>query len=330
MRHIATRSVILGAAFCVALFCPGRARAQSDSPVQAERPLIEDVIFDGVQGIPRAALRDSIETQATHCRGLLLRPLCLISSSPYFVEKHHLDRDELPADELRIRVIYFRAGFREAQVSSAVTPHGDGVNVTFNITEGPATRVSELTYVQTDTVLPERLLSRALAPRAGELLDLNKIDSTQIRLRGMLWDRGYGDAVVEDSMRIDAVTHTAALRFHIDPVHLTTIDSLRIDGNEGVSDTTIVRLLGLRRGQLYKRTDMTAAQRRVYESEIFRQTLVQVEETPDSAKTVVVTVREAPFRAVHLGVGFNTTQYGQLEARLRAVREAGRVDAADR
>jgi outer membrane protein insertion porin family/translocation and assembly module TamA len=281
-----------------------------------ERPLIEDVIFNGVEGIPKAALRDSIETQATHCRGLLLQPLCLISSSPYFVEKHHLDRDELTADELRIRVIYFRAGFREAQVSSVVTPHGDGVNVTFNITEGPATRVGDLSFVQTDSVLPQRMLRRALAPRAGDLLDLNRIDSAQIRLRGMLWDRGYGDAIVDDSMRIDAAAHTAALRFHIDPVHLTTIDSLRIEGNEGVSDTTIVRLLGLRRGQLYKRTDMTAAQRRVYESEIFRQTLVQVEETSDSAKTVVVTVREAGFTAVRFGLGFNTTQYGQGEARL--------------
>ena len=81
---------------------------------------------------------------------------------------------------------------------------------------------------------------------------------------------------------------TAHLQGRSEAARRYLIDALRIEGNEGVSDTTIVRLLGLRRGQLYKRTDMTAAQRRVYESEIFRQTLVQVDETTDSAKTVVL------------------------------------------
>jgi len=115
--------------------------AQTKSPVFDATPRIAKVTFVGTKGLKRKVLRDSIVTQATRCRALLLKPLCAISQSPYFVEKHYLDRAEIPRDELRIRVIYFRAGYREARVSSVVTPAKDQVDVTFSIDEGPATKI---------------------------------------------------------------------------------------------------------------------------------------------------------------------------------------------
>jgi outer membrane protein assembly factor BamA len=42
---------------------------------------------------------------------------------------------------------------------------------------------------------------------------------------------------------------------------------------------------------------------------------VTVPDTPDSAKVVSVTLREAPFQAMRVGFGFNTTEFGQTELR---------------
>lgn len=300
-----------------ALLClvagPGELHAQS--PLEAESPRVEALTINGAEAISASVLRDSLATQETRCRGLLLRPLCWISGSPYWTEYHRLDRAELARDELRIRVIYFRAGYREAQVSTALTPEGDGVEVTFTITEGPPTRVAELAVRQADSVLSRRQVRRARLPNAGDLLDLNRLDSAQIRLRGQLWDAGYGDAVVEDSIVVDRSAGSAAVSVLIAPGRRTTIDTVLIDGNERVSDNTTGRIMGLRPGQLYRRADMLAAQRRLYESELFRQSLVNVPEQPDTAKTVEVTVREAGLHAVGLAVGFNTTDFVQGEAR---------------
>ena len=289
--------------------------AQTKSPVFDATPRIAKVTFVGTKGVKRKVLSDSIVTQATRCRGLLLTPLCAISQSPYFVEKHYLDRAEIPRDELRIRVIYFRAGYREARVSSVVTPAKDQVDVTFSIDEGPATKISAVNIRQVVKVLTSRQIRQALLPRKGELLDLAHIDSAKIRLRGTLWDYGYGDAVILDSSEINTTAHTAVLNVTIDPAHRTTIDSVVIEGNKGVSANTIRRLLDLHEGDLYRRSEMTAAQRRLYETEIFRQTLVLVPEVQDSAKTVTVSVREAPFRSTRVGLGFNTTEFGQAELR---------------
>ena len=291
--------------------------ARGQSVLDEESPRVERLTFRGVRGVPLDVLQDSIVTQATRCRGILLRPLCWLSGSPYFVEYHKLDRAELARDELRIRVVYFRAGYREAQATSSLTPRGDGVEVTFTVTEGPATRISQLTVTQADSVLTSRQLRQAKLPGEGQLLDLNRLDSARIRLRGRLWDVGYGDAQVLDSTSVDRALHTASLRVTIAPGRRTTIDTVLITGNEAVSDRTVRRILGLRGGQLYRRSNMTAAQRRLYETELFRQTLVRVpDEETDSAKTVQVTLGEAPRRAVEVAAGFNTTDFVQGEIRL--------------
>jgi outer membrane protein assembly complex protein YaeT len=319
MRRVLYSTAALVSLACVSAAMPLQAHAQTQVQATAsdDTPRIDEVIFKGADHISASVLGDSIVTQPTKCRGLLLKPLCAISKSSYFVDKHNLDPAEIPRDELRIRVIYFRAGYRHATVSTEITPVEEGkVNVTFNIVEGPPTTIVQRTMSQADTVLTSRQLRQALMPDSGDLLNLAKIDSAKIRLRGKLWDLGYADATVEDSVHIDASQHTAVLDVFIDPVHHTTIDTILIHGNEQVSNNTIRRLLGLHEGDLYRRSDMTAAQRRVYETEIFRQTLVQVPVVPDSAKTIEITVREAPFTALRAGVGFNTTEFGQTELRL--------------
>ena len=100
-----------------------------------DTPRVESVVFEGVSGLDENVLADSLATQETRCRNFLLRPFCAIGDGSVFVEKHDLDPVELPRDELLIRVIYFRQGWRATQVSSAVTPEGDGVRVTFKVEE---------------------------------------------------------------------------------------------------------------------------------------------------------------------------------------------------
>ena len=172
MERAPVASVVFAVLVCLVA---GQGDVRAQSPVEAESPRVEALTIRGARAIGADVLRDSLATQETRCRGLLLRPLCWISGSPYWTEYHRLDRAELARDELRIRVIYFRAGYREAQVSTALTPEGDGVEVTFTITEGPPTRVAQLSVRQADSVLSARQVRGARLPAAGDLLDLNRL-----------------------------------------------------------------------------------------------------------------------------------------------------------
>lgn len=274
---------------------------------------VNALVFHGVSSIRTSELRDAIITEARRCKSILFQPFCWISNSGTFEDKPSLNVLELKRDELRIRVAYFRAGFRSAQATSRVEPDGDGVRVTFDIVEGPPTVLAAVGVEQTDSVLSATEVRRAQIPQLGSPLDLDAVDSTRIRLQSLLWDLGYADGTVRDSV---IVTDTIArLLLEIEPNARATVGELEIEGNDDVSARTIRRLVDLSPGQLFRRRDLIEAQRRLYRSELFRQTLLEVEPTPDSVKPLELTVREAPFRAVRLSAGFNTVDFVQTEAR---------------
>src|SRR5256885_8742334 len=87
-------------------------------------------------------------------------------------QKQYLDRDQLRLDVLRIRVYYWRSGFREATVDTSVTPHGKGVNVTFDVHEGLPTIVSAIRIDYDSTLLTPKVRDRLTLLRVGRPLNL--------------------------------------------------------------------------------------------------------------------------------------------------------------
>jgi outer membrane protein assembly factor BamA len=140
---------------------------------------VNAIAFNGVSKISQSELRDAIATEARRCKSILFQPFCLISNSGTFEAKPRLDVLELERDELRLRVHYWRAGYRAAQASARVQPDGDGVRVTFDIEEGPPTVLASVDVAQTDSVLSSTEIGRARPPQAGMPLDLSQVDSTR-------------------------------------------------------------------------------------------------------------------------------------------------------
>lgn len=280
-----------------------------------ENPRVERLSFRGVQNISQSDLRASIVTEERRCKSALLAPICLVLSSATFQHRPRLDRQELARDELRVRVLYFKRGYREAQVTTRIEDEGEGVAVTFDVVEGEATIMQTLEVRQTRELLRPSEMRRAGLPQPPGPLNLELLDSAAVRLRGMLWDRGYADAEVRDTAFVDDAANTARVEVLIEPRALAIVDTVHIIGNEEVSTHTIVRMLDLRSGQPFRRSDVHSAQRRLYRSELFRQALMDVPQTEDSLKTVLITVREAPMRGMRVGGGFSTVDFVQTEAR---------------
>jgi outer membrane protein insertion porin family/translocation and assembly module TamA len=291
---------------------PVPAHAQ-DAPDDHENDVIRKLELKGVQHVDESELRFALHTEATRCKGLLLKPFCWITGSPYFTEYHRLDNAERLRDELRIKVIYWRRGYRDAQVRSEVAPGDDGVNVAFHIEEGPATIAERVEVQQMRPVLDSVRIRRAGMLQGGDVLDLIVLDTARLRLQRTLWDRGHADAVFRDTTLFSDSLH-ATLVFTIDPRPRTTIDTVMVRGNEDVTTRTVRRLVDLREDGVYRRSEVLAAQRRLYRSQLFNQALIVLPEQADSAKDLVVTVSEAPPNAVRFGVGVNTTEFGQVEA----------------
>lgn len=291
---------------------PVSLRAQS-TPLDAH-PLIAKVEFRGLPEVDEEALRATLATRETSCRSLAFFPFCkLFPESGTFVEKHYLVREEVPRDELRVRVFLWRRGWRAAAVSSEVIPDGDDVKVRFTVAPGPPTLLAAVAVRQTRPVLSDEEIRDLGLPEVGEPFDLGQVDSTEIRLLDALWARGYGDASVSDTAIVSDSLHTAALELRLEPNYVTTIEAITVAGNEEVSDRTIRNSVALRPGELYRHRDVQRAQRELYRTGMFRQTSVEVPGAQDSSKVVAVTVEEAPFRVLRTGFGFNTIDFFQVE-----------------
>jgi outer membrane protein insertion porin family len=296
------------------LLVPGTAAAQEDI-LSAERPRVMRISFPGAEALDERVLRSAILTEPSSCRGFLLQPFCWLTDWHVLVRRSYLDREELERDELRLRVLYFRRGFREAEVYTELLPRGKGVEVAFHVEEGPPTVLEELRIVQTQEVLGRRAITRAGLPVEGEPLNLVALDTALANLALRLGDRGYMDGEVRDSIAISPDGRRAWGVVNIEPGRRATVSEFAIEGNEQVDDRTIRDALRLRSGRVLRNRDIVASQRSLYESNLFHEARVDLPEQPDSAKVLEITVREAPPRSIRVGGGFNTIEFLQAESR---------------
>jgi outer membrane protein assembly complex protein YaeT len=290
--------------------------AQSED--QREDPEVLDLNIRGVKAFETDEIEESIATDESKCRGLVLTPICWISKSPAVYEHNYLNRKELAQDILRIRVFYWKRGYRETTVDTVVTRRAGGVEVTFRVTEGPPTIVRKISVGPPNQVLSTRDIDRAMTVRAGRPLNLITLDSTRIRLSDKLWERGHADAIVRiDTVVVDDSARLADISIFVDPRWRATIGDIRVAGNEAVSERTIRNSLTIKEGELYRRQEIVESQRNLYESGLFRHAAIVVPPQGDSVKTIEVTVREAPLREARIGTGFNTIDFFQVEGRFR-------------
>lgn len=290
--------------------------AQSDD--DRVNPEVLGLSIRGAKAFEKDLIQESIATEASKCRGLVLTPICWISKSPAVYEHNYLDRKQLAQDILRIRVFYWKRGYRETKVDTAVTPRAGGVNVTFRIVEGPPTIVRKVTVGPPNDVLRARDIERAMTLRAGRPLNLITLDSTRVRLSDKLWERGYADAEVRvDTIVVFDSAHLAEVAISIDPKWRTRIGEIRVSGNEKIATRSIRNSLVLNVGEIYRRQDVVESQRNLYESGLFRHAAIVVPPQGDSIKTIEVTVREAPPRDARIASGFNTVDFFQVEGRFR-------------
>lgn len=294
--------------------------APQEQREEVEHPEVVELDFTGVEVLSEEELRGSISTQETRCKSPLFRIFlfCTLTTSPVFLEKHYLDRAELARDLLRLRILYWRSGFRETTVDTAITPlteSGDKVRVTLSLTEGPPTLVSSVRVIRPPDVLDDGIIERLMQVRAGQPLDLADLDTSFVGLRDALWERGYSDAVIDTSITVTNEARTAAVEITIDPRWRATVGDIVIAGNERVGARTILNSLTLSEGDIYRRSDVIRSQRNLYESGLFQHAAIVVPPRGDTTKLIEVTVREAPLQMVRVSGGFNTVAFVQFESR---------------
>jgi outer membrane protein assembly factor BamA len=297
------------------LVCPQRSLAQNTHDQQREAPEVRKLDLKGVEHVDVSDLSTSIATRPSKCRSLVLQLFCMISHSPTFEDKHYLDESELRRDVLRIRLYYWKRGYREAEVDTSVVRTGKRqVRVTFNVHENRPTLVRKIAITYDSTLINNKLRQRLTLLHANDPLDLIVLDSMRVLFQNELWDRGYGDGVVDTTVTINEPAYLADVTLTLTPNRLTTIGRITVTGNERVDVSTIRNSITFRTGDLYRQSSVLESQRNLYESNLFRLAVIDVPTQYDSVKNVNIDVTEAPLHEARMGPGMTNIDFLQFQA----------------
>ncbi len=302
-----------------ALLCARGLLAQSTPPNDRTHPVVAQVTFVGVtKAVDEADLASGLATQASGCRSLLLKPFCLITQSHLVYDTRTLDHTELARDVVRIKVYYYKRGYRETVVDTTVArarAHTNRVHVSFRVTEGKPVIVQSIVVQQPESVVKGRTFKRAVLVRAGEPLNLIDLDSTHVHLRDALWDKGYADAIIADTIQVHDSARTAAVTIKVDPRWIATVESVTVHGDSALSPEIAKKMITLRPGNIYKRENVIESQQALYGSNLYRRATIVLPPRGDSAKLVDINVNEARLHAVKLSAGFSTIDFIQTEGK---------------
>ncbi len=277
--------------------------------------LVTDVKLTGVRAVDVDQLRDGLVTRASACKSILYTPICRFSRAAAFTQREYLDPIEMQRDAIRIRLFYWRRGYRDAAVKVMSQAKRGRAVVAFDVKENEPTRIDTLIVAQSDAVLPRRVIRNALTVQSGDPLNMVALDSALVALRNALWNRGFADGKVEiDTSAVSNETNHGPVTVTVQPGRRSVVGSVRIEGNSAIESRTVRRLIHLEPGALYRREDLLASTRELYLSGLFNSVEIKAEPTTDSVKVIVAAVGEAPLRRLEVTGGVTTADFLQLDA----------------
>ncbi len=287
--------------------------ARAQGTARDTLPVVRNLEISGNEKLSDDELKRAIATRSSGCRSAFLSPFCWLGLDA-FKRKARLDLRELRTDLARLRIYYFRRGYRQVQVDTALVREGKLVDVTFVIDEGQPVLVGSLEARGLEGIAPR--LARNLPLNVGAPFSEVELGVSRDRLERGLRNLGYAEAAVLVEASIPgADTLTAHVVLEVIPGPRYNIGAIEVEGTSELDPRDVVRLLTFRSGDLYREDEIVRSQRTLYSLALFDYVDITAEPSgADSTIDVRVQVNEAEMRGVQFGVGVSTTECLQLEA----------------
>jgi outer membrane protein assembly complex protein YaeT len=263
--------------------------------------------FKGVKAVDESKLKDAL---ATHQ-----------SSKIPWGKKYFFDRSRFDADLKRVQAFYADRGYPDARVTGfdvKLNDKQDEVDLTVTIAEGEPVLVKSIDFTGFEAIPAAHLndLKSRVPLKVGKPRDRQLVVSTHEMAVNELKDHGFPYGKVATAEDDGSDGKQAVLTFTADPGKLAHIGAVEVVGNKSVDEHIIRRELTFKPGDLYQRTDIQDAQRRLYGLELFQFANIepvnpelQPEEVP-----VRVTVAEGNHQRTNFGVGYGTEEKARVDA----------------
>jgi outer membrane protein insertion porin family len=219
------------------------------------------------------------------------------------VGSHPFDPLELERDVVRLRNLYQRNGYLDAQVTYQVRYDADPdlVDITYHVREGPPLVLHALRFVAPGnaplTLAPELAdpwqrftgLEAQAAGRFGEGERQGLADRTVRWFR----NRGFPFATVEANALVDTAANQADVTVVVRPGLRARVREIAVSGNATVPDRQFTRQLPVSRGDWYDARRLEQGRQQLSQLSAVRLALINVPRQSADDSSVVVNLRVA-------------------------------------
>jgi outer membrane protein insertion porin family len=236
-------------------------------------------------------------------------------------------QSQLRSDRDALESYYRIQGFGLARISDPVTKVvGDKLLVTFPISEGPRTMVSEVRIEGNEKVASKQLPKLQL--RQGEPLNPQLLHADLINLLTFYADKGYSESQVTDRLQLSPGNTSAKITYVIAEGPMVHVDEVIIRGNTYTKTTVITRKAEIERGDPFSYRSLLEAQQRLYRLGIFQRVDIQPQRagTTVGTRDIVIQVEEGKDLTVSGSVGISSG----VDATSNAPKLRGSVSIAHR
>lgn len=243
-----------------------------------------------------------------------------------FGARRCIDRaSDLPRDLLRLVIYYRTRGYAQAAVDTAVRSDRKGIDVTFRIREGRPVVIDSLTVAGIEAVPDRQALLRNLPARVGATFDRLAVEATRDTLERRLRNLGYPVPLVLSSSSSDTAAHRATVEYGVTAGPRAKIGEVRVTVNpragerQQISDRAVRSVLGVEPGDTYRYSDLTTAQRNLYQTDAYehvdvRQRIDTARLATDSTVGLDVAVDEGYMHQLRTGIGYGTIDCFRAQA----------------
>ena len=252
----------------------------------------------GVKSITSEALQQSIST-------------VIPSFYAFWFDKPEFDEVSLDEDMVRIRHLYSKHGFYEAEASYTLkyNKKNDLVSITITVKEGKPIKLRSFDIVY-DTEVSKRILKKIkknIPLKIKKRFSPIKYQQTKDVIKLIFANNGYPNAEVRGEAIVNRQEKWAEVSLRISPGELYHFGFTLVGGNKKVRSSIITRESDYKKGDTYSRKEVEDTQARIFGLGMFNSVLIdEVYSDEEKLVHVNIDVTERKLGTFKIGVGFGS------------------------
>jgi len=266
---------------------------------EGDKTGVARITFIGNKAFSDGRLRDVIKTRES---GLLS---WLRTTDTY-------DPNRLHADQEALRQYYFRHGYADFRIVSAVADLDRERNtffVTFTLEEGEQYTVGDVSVQSSLAEVNSEDLQREVRTDTGDTYDSTEVEKTMEDIVLEVSRRGYAFAEVRPRGERDYENHIINIVYEVEEGPRVYVERIEIRGNTRTRDYVIRRELDFAEGDAFNRVLIDKAKRRLKRLDYFKDVQISTQRGGSSDRVVVIVeVEEQATGELSFGAGYSTSE----------------------